>query len=184
MRIRAHSAFGLLAAAAILQAVVLWRRSIPRIPEGPTLGDTLPALRTYAVPSDELIQLGNGASEVDSCTVVVAISTTCGVCALMRDQWNEKYSHWLDTVGAPVRAVWVAAAESDTLQAFLDGSGLLDAVGLARMRPGDPDFRTRLGVYATPTVYLLDQHDKLRIGSLGFNLPPVDSAAQICRTPL
>ena len=178
-----HFAVGTLGVLAIVQAGFLWQRSKPEIPEGPVLGEQWPALELFSLESGARTTIGNQPGATDSCTIVVAIATSCGACALMRDRWNVDYAMWLDSVKAPIRVAWIAAADSDVLEEFYNGYQLAE-VRKVRMPLGDPSFRNRLGIYATPTIYLLDRNDKLRTGSLGFNLPPADSAAQACRVPV
>lgn len=176
------SALGLLAALAVVQATIAWNRTRWQLPEGPALGEMLPALETVALETGEPIPVGNAAGTADSCTVVVAISTSCSVCLAMRDQWSSTYSAWHDSVEASIRVTWIAAADSGALLEFYSGHDL-SGVRKARMRSDDVAFRNSLGVYATPTVYLLDRQDRLRTGSLGFNLPPADSATRACQVP-
>lgn len=166
-----------LAATAVLQAGVLFSRSRPEKPSGPTLGSPLPSLIASELDSGLRRPLTGADS---NCAIVVAISTTCGVCKRMRTQWAARYAAWSDSVRAPIEVIWVAAADSNEFANFFAGNELNDIRRL-RLDASDERFRDQLGVYATPTIYLLDRENRLRTGSLGFTLPPVDSAVRACR---
>ena len=98
----------------------------------------------------------------------------------MRDWWTTRLRAWRDSVGAPVHAIWLAGGDSATMSDFTRG---YDLSGTTLVRVSDDDagrIGRKLGVYATPTLYLLDHTGALRFGVLGEALPPADSGRAAC----
>jgi hypothetical protein len=110
---------------------------------------------------------------------LVFVEPTCAECRAMRDGWKVDASAWIDSVGAPVRVVWLTAADSISMRDFVAGYDL-GPVTFARVVGNPNEVGRRLGVYGTPTLYLLDRSGALRVGALGYWFPPVDSGRVAC----
>lgn len=169
----------LLATAGAVQAVILAVRDRP--PSGPTVGRPLPD------PGSGVVVAGGGAvpwarlvGDGRSCALVVVASPTCAHCQRMRESWRADVASWTDSVGAPVRSLWLMAGDSATTQRFTAGFDL-GATTIARLTGDAALAGRRLGIYGTPTVYLLDPTGALRVGVLGNGLPPADSGRAACR---
>jgi hypothetical protein len=96
----------------------------------------------------------------------------------MRHDWRERFMAFGDTAGTTPVAIWIGFEPFAELRAFYAGFAF-DGIVLAQsLSPMARD----LGVYGTPTLYLLDSSGRLRYGILGDRLPPVDSTIAACTT--
>lgn len=163
-----------------VQSFMLWNESLPDAPTGPTLGQPLPSVGPLIVDGQVVGSINSVLVGHGTCSVVVGISPDCSFCREMRGTWQEGFSAWQDSVGVPIKAVWIAEADSLELDAFY-ASHSLPKVVKATLPAGSNQLRKQLGVYATPSVYLVDRRGRLRIGIIGHLLPPVDSTRAICR---
>lgn len=173
------SAAGLLTTVLASQvAFNVWRRTTPPL-VGPTVGAPFPAVP--AISSDSIAAAAlsaGGAGHLRSCTLLVFVSTACGVCQRMRYTWAARFRTWRDSVGAPLSVIWVAPQDSADQAGFYEGFDLDD---VKKAQLADVDALTPLGIYGTPTLYLLDRNRRLRLGALGDVLPPADSVRHVCQ---
>ena len=88
-------------------------------------------------------------------------------------------SQLVSAVGVPMRGVWLSGEDKRVMESFYEGYLFQDIVR-ARVisRPGAAFHR--LGVYGTPTSYLLDSFGKLRYGIMGDRLPSVEMVRESC----
>lgn len=171
---------GSLGLLAFLQVARLIDRNFVRTPLGPSLGeglDTLPGAAFTIDPIEPFVKATTTGG--DTCSLVVVIDPFCSACRRMKETWNRRYAAWRTTTGVPLQPFWVGASDSAQMVSFFAGAEL---EGVQRIALGlsEDGLREELGVYATPTVYLFDRAGRLRLGSLGFNLPPADSVQRIC----
>jgi hypothetical protein len=160
------------------QGGVLVSRSLPKKPEGPQVGSVLPDTRVVA-SDGHLTSLRKELSSGSGCTVLVVVSPQCSFCQQMRIWWPPVFRAWSDSVGGAVRAIWLSNFDSSSLASFYQGYDLRETTKL-RMTVMSDSLMHRLGIYATPTTYLLDRQGLLRFGTLDLSLPPVDSAKRFC----
>jgi hypothetical protein len=168
---------GLIILGAAQLAAIGWARRPPEL-AGPTRGQPLPDVGAVVIADGSPIafrQLFTG----QSCTLLVLISPGCAACRRMRDSWAARLRAWTDTIGAPMRAIWLTASDSATARAFTLGYDLSGIV-LARAIDDPERVGRRLGVIGTPTSYLLDRTGTLRLGILGDTLPPAHMARAAC----
>lgn len=146
---------------------------------GPEVGAPLPAVRELEAVDGSRVDFAAISASGSACTIVVAASTRCGLCQQMRSWWPNAYRVWLDSIGSPVRALWVFDADRAALQQFHSGYDL-QGIGMARVMPSSLEAFARWGVFSTPTTYLIDRRGNLRLGTLVGALPPADSARRYC----
>lgn len=151
------------------------RRPLPL--RGPALGAELPETWIRGLEDGRTERLSTPGT---SCTVVVFVSSHCGVCQRMRTSWPARLRVWRDSVPASIRVVWASREDASALKTFHAG---YDFAGVRLAQLADFPHRSQeaLGIYGTPTTYLLDRWGRLRVGVLGDQLPPADSAYAACR---
>lgn len=157
----------------------VWRRAVVPPPlVGPRLGEPLPAVPGLVLgPGFDSARATTGQPTARTCTMLVVVSTACTICQRMRYTWPARFRVWHDSVGQPLAVVW-AAPQSDSEQAvFYRGFGL-DSIRKEKLT--DVHSLTRLGVYGTPTIFVIDRQMRLRIGILGDALPPADTVRRVC----
>ena len=160
------------------QGSVLVSRHLPREPEGPELGSLLPDAMIVAADSRPTT-LRRALSSGSACTLLVFVSPECLYCQQMRIWWPSVFRTGNDSAGGSVRAVWLSNSDSTSLARFYEGYDLR-AVTTLRMTVRVDSLLHRLGIYATPTTYLIDRQGKLRTGTLDLDLPPADAAKHLC----
>lgn len=172
-----------LIAACAAQAVALAARRGPIALHGPTVGRPLPNFGLVSLDEGRP-QSWTSAIPTRECTLLVVISPTCAACRLMRDTWNARLAPWLDSVAAPVSAVWLIGADDTSAHAFMAGYNVAPRTIVARITTDIQAAGRSLGIVGTPTYYLLDRAGRLRVGVLGDEFPPADSARRACRDPV
>ena len=115
------------------------------------------------------------------CTLLVVISTECGFCKRMRVTWPTEFPHRAQSVGAPVRTAWIAPDSWDEITEFFRGWPL-DFVEALRFEHPDLAWKA-LGVFGTPTSYLVDQNGRVRFGTIGLSFPPDTVGRRVCSGP-
>ena len=156
-------------------------RTPPTPPTGPVMGELLPPV-TVVVDTDSTTSLNHLlTSSTTSCSLLVLISTRCSFCIRMRGTWPQRADAWSDSVGVPVMNIWLAGEEVGALREFYFGYDF-EGVVLGRI-PKDPARALeRLGVFGTPTTYLLDAEGRLRMGMIGDTLPPLNKGREVCQS--
>ncbi len=169
----------LLIAAVIAQVRILGGLRRPIALDGPVLGQPIPDIGQVSVnrgPGESSLKVLNGRGE---CLLLVIVDPGCAFCHRMGPAWRKVYEAWADSINYPIQSAWLGAGESAPLELFFhayDGGNALRIRAMA-----DPRRVGRLlGVYATPMTYLLDRSGRLRVGVLGDQLPPIDSARAAC----
>ena len=171
---------GVLIAACAAQVVALAASRGPIPLHGPTVGRPLPDFGLVAMANGQL-QSWPSVIARRECTLLVVISPACAACRLMRDTWSARLSPWLDSVAAPVRPVWLIGGDDTSARAFIADYDVAPRTLVARMAADIPAAGRALGILGTPTYYLLDREGRLRVGVLGDEFPPADSARHACR---
>jgi hypothetical protein len=169
-----------LIAACAVQVVALAASRGPIALQGPTVGRPLPDFGLVAIGHDHPRSWPSIIAQ-RKCTLLVVISPTCAACRLMRDTWSARLSPWLDSVAAPVRPVWLIGSDDTSARAFVAGYDLARTTIVAWMTSDVTEAGRTLGIIGTPTYYLLDREGRLRVGVLGDEFPPADSARRACR---
>lgn len=163
----------------IVQSVILFAGVRVKRPSGPTLGERFGFLGPVATLSGQPFDFKGYLENSGRCTVLVAVGANCESCRRMRSEWAAATTRWRDSTGVEVQFAWVSVADSVGMADFYRGFEFGDVQRLQVGQDGTT-FRTVLGVYVLPTVYLISPSGRLRIGSIGFTLPPVDSVHHIC----
>ena len=164
-----------------LLAEAAWTLRPPRpVPlAGPTIGEALPNVGAISVENGPPRGVQAGLIGDGRCGVVIVIDPTCSACRRMRREWPAAYRAWRDSVGGPVRLTWLSNGDSAETANFYRGFRL-PGVTRARYVFTSATAMSRLGVYLTPTTYLLDRDGRLRVGDIENFLPPADSTRAVC----
>ena len=170
-----------LIAACAVQVVALAATRGPIALHGPTVGRPLPDFGLVATLDGRQETWTSAIATPHHCTLLVVISPTCAACRRMRDTWSDRLSPWLDSVAAPVRPVWLIGATDTVARAFVAGYDLAPRTVVATITTDVAQAGRALGIVGTPTYYLLDRDGRLRVGVLGDEFPPADSARHACR---
>lgn len=170
-------------AGCLMIAFALGRGSVfgTRTPPGPVVGRLLPPMRVDLVNDTGSYFLHDLLAGESQCFLVVAISTACTYCDRMRFTWPRQVEAWSDSVGSNVGLIWIAPDRPEKLAEFVDGFKF-DNVKLASLSRRPNRAMRKLGVYGTPTAYLLDRLGRLRIGVMGDRLPPVRASREVCQS--
>jgi hypothetical protein len=160
-------------------ATVSWMRFHRAPLRGPAMEEPLTGIGPVSVNGAAPASWASVFATGGSCTLIVFVEPTCGACRQMRARWAEMLRVWRDSVGTPVHAVWASTADSASLRLFVGGFDL-GRTDLVRIVGNPDDAGRQLGIYATPTSYLLDTHGRLRAGVLGIGMPPADSGRASC----
>ncbi len=170
----------LVAALLVQVGVRLWRQQHPAPPTGPATGDVLPLVWVAPLAqSSDSVRLTSLLTQGGGCSLLVVVSTTCHYSARMRYTWPEQARLWTDSVGVPLQLVWLAGEEPVDLLAFYRGYDLR-GVRLLRVTSSPAEALARLGVFGTPTTYLVDASGRLRLAVMGNRLPPATAAREAC----
>lgn len=114
-----------------------------------------------------------------SCRLITFVSSRCPICARMRTEWYARWRHWNESTDSRVVTIWLTSEGAAASRTFLPDS-LLRGVVLARQPTHASGSWRDLGVYGTPTSYLLDPQDRLIYGIVGTQLPPVSLTRSAC----
>lgn len=174
---------GVLIAACAAQIAAFAATRGPIALHGPTVGRPLPDFGLVAI-GQHPAQSWPSVVNPHECTLLVVISPTCAACRLMRDTWSARLSSWLDSVATRVQPVWLIGGDDSSASEFLSGYDVAPRTLVARIATDAPTAGRALGILGTPTYYLLDREARLRVGVLGDEFPPADSARRACRDPV
>lgn len=159
-----------------------WQSARPHPPVGPALGEPLPStpVRSVDVKAAPVEYLEKLATAGNRCALVVLASMSCHYCQLMRLTWSARARSWADSVGREVNFIWLAGDDVTEQQSFYSG---FDFAGVVlRTVVGEPGRALgRLGLFGTPTTYLLDREGLLREGVMGDRLPSVSAGMAACK---
>lgn len=150
-------------------------------PIGPSIGDTLPATMVSGLPGGHTRKPLSSVLAADpaSCVLLVMVMTDCPYCSRMRWTWPRKAAEWTRAVGETVSFVWLAGEPAAVLRSFYEGFDFSD-VTLLNVTGNAGEALGRLGLFGTPTTYLLDAKRRLGYGVMGDRLPPIDVGRRIC----
>lgn len=150
---------------------------VPRV--GPMVGERLPSMRVTILGEEGELPLTELLTRTGTCSLLVVGSTYCGFCQRMRVTWPGELRSWSEAVGTPVHAVWLMGQNPAVQNAFYDG---YDFESITRAWiPSRPGRALRLlGIYGTPTTYLLDRTGRVRQGLMGDRLPAVEEGINAC----
>jgi hypothetical protein len=181
VRPREWHRLGLLAGAVlvVLQVAVLTRplyRSQP--PSGPSRSSVIVLPQSV---EDRQRAKWDTLQEHESCLLLVFVSSTCPICRHMRISWYARWRIWEDSLSARVPTAWLFAESERTTREFFPDSMMIGIRRLRQIHSGDGSWN-RLGVYGTPTIYLLDRQRRLRYGVVGASLPPATVTDAVCNT--
>ena len=178
---RERHRLGLLAGALLLVlqlAVLSWSLFRSQPPSGPSRSSVivLPAAEEYRQRAkwDTL-------PDKESCLLVAFVSSTCPICRHMRQSWYAAWRTWEDSLSVRVPTVWFFSESERTIREFLPDSMMIGIRRLRQLHSGDGSWN-RLGVYGTPTIFLLDRQRKLRYGIVGASLPPANVTDAVCNS--
>lgn len=113
------------------------------------------------------------------CSLLVIVSTECGACESLRDEWQNRVGHWLDSVASPIQTLWLSTQDRNQFAVFVEGANLEGVTLLSPWGQGSREM-SQLGVIGTPLSYLIDDEGLVRLGVLGSRLPPVEPTKEIC----
>ncbi|KAB2921254.1 MAG: TlpA family protein disulfide reductase [Bacteroidetes bacterium] len=122
----------------------------PRVTEGPMLDSKLPLLLVTNLKG-EAISLN---AMIDRRTVLVVFSVTCPHCLSEMTNLNEVYPFFKDSL----RFIALSVSGRQDTQQFIDSYDITVPVVIDSTFAVMDRFRTR----AVPTLYLLDQHQRIR----------------------
>ncbi len=148
-------------------------------PTGPVTGNLLPDISLVEVTTAHHRTHRDFAGAAPGCVLVSFVSSRCSARMRRRATWASRARAWRDSVARPVRFAWVAAESPSALEGFVrefDFAGFT----LLTFNPEESNPLSKLGVYGTPTTYLIDAEGRLRYGVLGPLLPALDVAASAC----
>lgn len=146
---------------------------------GPTIGEPLPATTVAVLNTDDVVSLQDLLAAEEACALLVLITTDCPFCLRMRETWTRNAAVWSDSVGSHVSKIWLAGDDLSSLNEFYGGYDF-EGVTLARLDDDPARALGRLGVFGTPTTYLLDRGGLLRMGVMGERLPPAEVGREVC----
>lgn len=158
-----------------------WWLDRPRPPSGPRLGAPLPSVNIAEFGQSQQVRtLGAFLTEQKAaCSVVVFVTTSCPVCLRMRFAWTARAQAWADSLDYEPVLAWLTAEDSSRVEEFYRGFRMAPVRQLLVV--GEQELAAeRLGIFGTPTLYLLDRNGNLRFGIVGDNFPPADSARAAC----
>lgn len=147
-----------------------------RLVTGPTKGEVLSLPRMRSITDGHEIttsQLGGG------CLLLVFVNSQCPICSHMRHSWYPRWRATMDSIQFEVLTVWLTAELPSSAERIVSG-GMIPKILFAHQLPGQGNTWRRLGVYGTPTTYLLDGTMRLRYGLAGAGLPPASVLRGVC----
>jgi hypothetical protein len=97
----------------------------------------------------------------------------------MRYWWAATAREWSTQVGAPISLLWIADEDERTIRAFVAGFDF-DGITVGSFTDSRRNAFQLLGVFGTPTSYLLDARGVLRFGMMGDRFPPIADARAAC----
>ena len=164
----------------IAQLSVISTQRRRRLPEGPVLGEPLPPVQVRAMDRQNQQDLTKLLTENGTCSILVMVDTGCSWCRRMRSTWPSQLEALVGELGIPIKGVWLANEDIGVLARFCNG---FDFRGVARavVMPGMRKAFRRLGVFSTPTTYVVDSDGRLRYGLTGDRFPKSEVVETICR---
>ncbi|GEM_PF-2434442 len=146
---------------------------------GPTIGEPLPAVEMRLAGQRNVVASTDEFTSRNQCTLMVFFRPNCSVCSRMRTDWRERWAVSSDSIDAPIRTIWLTDHPEEATAPFTAGYHL-GGIEFSTMVPSKKQSAELLGVYGTPTTFLLDRAGRLRVGVIGNQLPPADSARAAC----
>lgn len=146
---------------------------------GPLPGEKPPAVDVIELTSGSLMSLDRLLLQHGGCSLLVIVSTECGACEILRDEWQNRVAIWLDSVGSPIQSLWLSTQDRTRFTAFVEGANLEGVTLLSPQGAGSREM-SQLGVIGTPLSYLIDEGGFVRLGVLGSRFPPVEATKEIC----
>lgn len=155
------------------------------------IGELFPSLDLVAVSSaadatgpvtlsKRDIHARDAVAAFDGCSLVVVASRHCGICLAMRETWQREVDAWSGSLALPIQSHWLFLDPPETLSEFTKHPNM-DRVHISSIvGPGHRPGARLLGVFGTPTIFLVDREGLLRIGVMGDLLPTASEAAQWC----
>jgi len=163
-----------------LQVLVRQRQRGPLPLTGPQVGEPLPNVELSFVRKPERHGLSEILRSDGQCSLLVFISTYCGICRKIRYTWPDRIEEWAKSAQVHVRVIWLGAEREESLVRFFSETGN-PIPEIARISSDVTAALTKLGVYGTPTTYLTDRSGRLRIGTMGDQLPPEEETRRYCQ---
>lgn len=165
----------------ILQVTAMWfvgDKSVP-FPPGPVTGEAMPSVSVTLIDTDQSRELGELLLLERGCTILIVADVECPVCARMRHTWQPRFDRWADSVSESLQVMWLFGNTAGETKEFLDnverGGAIVAILATERLAA-----LRQLGVYGTPTLYIVDRDTRLRLGISGFQLPTPQLASKIC----
>ncbi len=94
-------------------------------------------------------------------------------------RWRSRLEEWTRRVDRTVHPIWLFDGDSDNIEAFVERYSLSGVEAISVHERSDVRFR-ELGVWGTPTSYLLDGSMRLRYGMIGDRFPPDSVTKAAC----
>lgn len=179
--LRAGAILATLTAVLVVQLYLAatWENEEP-VYTGPIVDSLLPTIPIHLLDPQEHVQLRDVLLRDGECSLVVIMDVNCGICQRMRIDWPSQFTLWEDSVGFPIKALWLVAEPFEETQEFF---GTYHPGSVVRGQiTSDPEsaFRT-LGVIGTPMMYLVDTRGRMRLGIAGNQFPSPQSVARVCQ---
>ncbi len=164
----------------VVQALLLGRSEGGPSPEtGPVTDSLLPTLPIKLLEGQAKLELRDLLLQDTGCTLTVVMDVNCAICQRMRIEWPRRFAAWADSVGGPLKAVWLVADSYEDTKRFF-GSPDPDRIIRAQIT-SDPDNAFRaLGVIGTPMMYLVDGRGQMRMGIAGNQFPAPLAVKGLC----
>jgi len=181
-----HMRFVITALAALIVLLgmqLLSRQGVfdPRI-QGPRLGQPLPALHVVNLKTNGTGQLNDLLTASASCTLVVFVSRSCSYCQRMRASWQVEAAQMRSDTEGSVRTVWLSAGSDDQMREFYAGFDMsgTDLWNIPTSQRGALAVQRSLGVWGSPTIYVVDETGHLKYGKIGVGLPAGERLKRAC----
>ena len=157
-----------------------WTAVRPVPPSGPNSGEPLETVLVDLADRSDPTSLRQLSVDLPgNCILLTTVSESCSVCRRMRLTWASRHGEWETRVGRSIPSVWLVDGALNSLAAFVSTYSMTH-VSLAAIRPASPAHFRQLGVWGTPTTYLLDDSSKLIYGMIGNGFPPDSVARRAC----
>lgn len=147
---------------------------------GPRVGAQVHNIALRSVQDNHFTSLQELVSNEGHCLLVVFVRPSCPTCKFMRMSWISDWDRWQKYAGRQLRYIWVGDVSATSLREFITDQQIDQSRVYVAEFASNEEWGI-LGVWGTPTSYLIDTSLRELYGAIGYNFPSYDLVRSQCR---
>lgn len=147
---------------------------------GPLPGESFPSLEVVELGPDPYRGPLAGILSAEHCSMVVFMSSGCGICRRMRWSWPANYARREAIGETPLRIIWISMDSEGQAELFFGAHDLRHIITVRALKPWTSRDAARFGMLGTPTSYVVGPSGRVLMGLIGDRFPPTDALVDVC----